>query len=180
MNFFRRFLSRIHSLTPTLVVTTPAPLQSSMPCAPTPDSRMSTSLEPLVPSSSNVRNATAPQPASIHSEPKGSSTDLESMLMQIFALILSFITQLPGIIKLIDQIVLSVEAAFPTATGNQKLAAATAKVNTILGAAVTDSQTLSSLTTVVTPLINASVAAFNAAGTFTKPSTGSAPAAPTA
>jgi len=99
--------------------------------------------------------------------------------MQIFALILSFITQLPGIIKLIDQVVLSVEAAFPTATGSQKLAAATAKVNTILGAAVTDSQALSSLTTVVTPLINASVAAFNAAGTFAKPAVGSAPA-PTA
>lgn len=88
--------------------------------------------------------------------------------MQIFAAILSFIAQLPGIIKLIDQIVLSVEAAFPNASGSEKLAAATAKVNTILSVAMTSSQALSDVSAIVGPLVNSSVAAFNAAGVFKK------------
>lgn len=98
--------------------------------------------------------------------------------MQIFALILGFITQLPGIIKLIDQIVLSVEAAFPAASGSQKLAAATAKINTILSVALTDSQSLSTVSAIIAPLVNSSVAAFNAAGVF--PKAAAATAAPTA
>lgn len=100
--------------------------------------------------------------------------------MQIFALILGFIAQLPGIIKLIDQIVLSVEAALPHASGHEKLAAATAKINTILAVAVTDSQALSNVSAIVGPLVNSSVAAFNAAGVFAKPDPSAAPAAPAA
>lgn len=88
--------------------------------------------------------------------------------MKLIALILGFIAQIPGILKLVDETVTSVEAALPTASGSQKLAAATAKVNSYLAAASAGAEAVSNLAAVVAPLINASVAAFNAAGVFKK------------
>lgn len=90
--------------------------------------------------------------------------------MQIFFAIMSLLSQLPGIIKIIDQVVLSVEAAFPTASGPEKLKAATAKINSIVNAASVGADAASALAVAVTPLVNASVAAFNATQVF-KPST---------
>jgi hypothetical protein len=78
------------------------------------------------------------------------------------------LTLIPQILPLIDTTVKSVEEALPGFSGSEKFAAAEAKVNSILTAVETDVAVLSTLRGIVSPLINAAVAAFNAAGLFKK------------
>jgi len=92
--------------------------------------------------------------------------------------ILAALSAVPSLWSLIDSSVQSVETALVGATGSTKLAAATAKVNSVLGTVTTDIGDVSALGGILTPLINASVAMFNASGLFTK-ATAAAPA-PTA
>lgn len=85
------------------------------------------------------------------------------------SVILSAINAVPALLGLVDQVVVSTEQALnavPGLTGNQKFAAAEAKLNSWLSVAITDVQQLSLVQSAVTPLINGAVAAFNAAGLF--------------
>lgn len=82
------------------------------------------------------------------------------------ASILALIQALPSLLGVVDAVVHNTEQVMGAVPGSQKLAAATAKVNTVLGVAVQDAQTLSAVSQVVPTLVNASVAAFNAGGMF--------------
>ncbi len=96
--------------------------------------------------------------------------------------VFTLLSLVPNAFSLIDQAVQSVEASLatvPGVTGSAKLQAAEQKVNTFLAAAGADIATVSSLSGVLTPLINAAVAIFNANGLFKK-ATSAAPAAPAA
>lgn len=89
--------------------------------------------------------------------------------------VLSIVPELP---TLVNNIVVEVENSIgqiPGISSNQKLAAAEAKVNTFLKAAIQDAGALSSLSSILQPMINAAVAMFNAANVFK--SKGAAPAA---
>lgn len=85
------------------------------------------------------------------------------------AAVLALIEEVPNLFKLIDDVVVSVEASLanvPGISGSQKLQAAEAKVNAFLQAAGTDISTVTSLSGVLTPLISAAVGIFNSAGLF--------------
>lgn len=82
------------------------------------------------------------------------------------ASILSILSMLPSLFGLVDNVVQSVEATMGSMPGATKHAAAVAKVNSILTSVGADATVISSAASVLTPLINASVAAFNATGIF--------------
>ena len=89
--------------------------------------------------------------------------------MGFFANLMTAIGMIPQLLSLIDQVVVNIEQGLgqiPGITGSQKFAAAEAKVNTFLKAAITDAGLLGAVQTVVKPLIDGAVAAFNAAGFF--------------
>jgi hypothetical protein len=86
--------------------------------------------------------------------------------MNLKALITA-ITLVPQILPLVDQTVHSIETSLQGVSGSDKFKAAEAKVNSILDAVEQDLAVLTDLKAIVTPLINAAVAAFNAAGLFT-------------
>lgn len=91
---------------------------------------------------------------------------------------LAALAALPQLVTLVDTTVQQVETALAGFNGNAKFAAAEAKVNSVLQAVGTDATALANVSGLVGPLINASVAAFNAAGLFKKStSTSAAPAA---
>jgi hypothetical protein len=96
--------------------------------------------------------------------------------MQFLALILGVISQLPQLFGLVNSTVHEVENVFGTLPGATKYAAATAKINSILQAGVTDANLLQTASQVIGPMVNAAVAMFNAAGVFTKPAPAAAPA----
>lgn len=89
-------------------------------------------------------------------------------------LILSLLTALPQLFSIVDATVQSVETALGDATGSTKLAAASAKVNSVLNSVGADVALVSNVQGVLTPMINASVAMFNAAGVFKKPAAANA------
>lgn len=80
--------------------------------------------------------------------------------------LLSVLALIPQLIELVDATVKSVEAALVGVPGASKFAAAEAKLNTLLAAAIKDAEVLSAVNAVLAPMINAAVAAFNAAGFF--------------
>lgn len=89
--------------------------------------------------------------------------------------IFTLLSLVPNLFTVIDQVVQSVEASLasvPGISGSAKLQAAEQKVNAVLAAAGADIATISNLSGVLTPLINAAVAIFNATGLFKKASTG--------
>lgn len=91
-----------------------------------------------------------------------------------FASIFTILTLVPNLFTVIDQAVQSVEsslAGVPGVSGSAKLQAAEQKVNAFLAAAGVDLSAITSASTVLTPLINAAVAIFNATGLFKKAST---------
>ena len=78
----------------------------------------------------------------------------------------------PQIPQLVNNVVIEVENTLngvPGITGSAKLAAAEAKINSLLQTAIADAGVLSSVSGILQPLINAAVAMFNAAGLFKKP-----------
>lgn len=90
--------------------------------------------------------------------------------MKFITTLMSVLSIVPQMLSLIDQVVVNVEhglGQIPGITGSQKLAAAEAKVNSFLKDAIADVKVLGMVTEAVKPLINAAVAAFNAAGLFT-------------
>lgn len=89
--------------------------------------------------------------------------------------ILSLLALLPKLFTLVDAAVQSVETSLVGVAGSTKFTAAEAKVNSVLTAAGTDASVLASASGVVGVLINSSVAAFNAAGIFSKPAAAPAP-----
>lgn len=96
--------------------------------------------------------------------------------------VLSLVQELP---TLVMNVVVEVEnsiGTIPGVSGSSKLAAAEAKINSLLQAAIKDAGVLSSISGVLQPMINAAVAMFNAGGVFTSKSnaTGAATPAPAA
>lgn len=94
--------------------------------------------------------------------------------MGFLANLMTALSVAPSLLNLVDQVVVNVEQglnAAPGISGSKKFAAAEAKVNGFLSAAITDTNTLEAVKTVVSPLVNASVAAFNAAGLFSHKTT---------
>lgn len=80
--------------------------------------------------------------------------------------VLSVVQELP---TLVNNVVVEVENSvgqIPGISSNQKLAAAEAKINSFLQSAIQDAGLLSSVSTILTPMINAAVAMFNASGVF--------------
>lgn len=78
---------------------------------------------------------------------------------------------LPQLPQLVNNVVVEVENTLngvPGISGSQKAAAAEAKINSLLKVAIQDAGIISSAATVITPLINAAVAMFNASGLFKK------------
>ena len=104
--------------------------------------------------------------------------------MNFFINLMNVLSVVPTLLNVVDQVVVNVEQglnAAPGISGGKKFAAAEAKVNTFLGAAITDVNALAAAKDVVTPLITASVAAFNAAGLFAhKTTVTNTPATPAA
>lgn len=89
------------------------------------------------------------------------------------SVIVTALSLVPNLFSVIDQAVQSVEASLanvPGITGSAKLQAAEQKVNAFLTAAGADVAALTNLSSVLTPLINAAVAIFNATGLFKKSS----------
>jgi hypothetical protein len=92
----------------------------------------------------------------------------------------TILSLVPNLFSVIDQAVQSVEATLanvPGITGSAKLQAAELKVNAFLVAAGADLKAVTSLSSVLTPLINAAVAIFNTTGLFKKSTPAPAPAA---
>ena len=85
--------------------------------------------------------------------------------------LLTALSLVPEILPIVNSTVQDIEVALANIPGAQKLAAAEAKINTYLAAAIADVSVLADLKAVVIPLINAAVAAFNAAGLFKKAAT---------
>lgn len=79
---------------------------------------------------------------------------------------MSAIKEVPEFLPLIDQTVQQVEAALAGIPGAQKLAAVEAKINGYLATFESDVAVIADLKTILTPLINIAVAAFNAANVF--------------
>lgn len=96
--------------------------------------------------------------------------------------LMTALSVVPSLLNIVDQVVVNVEQglnAAPGISGSKKFAAAEAKVNTFLSAAITDANALAAVKDVVTPLIAGSVAAFNASGIFShKTTVTNSPAAP--
>lgn len=82
------------------------------------------------------------------------------------AAILSVIQLVPSLFTVIDNAVVSVEQTLAGVSGSQKLQAALTKVSAFLQAAGVEVSTIASLGGVLTPLVNAAVAIFNATGIF--------------
>lgn len=85
--------------------------------------------------------------------------------------IFTLLSLVPNLFTVVDQVVQSVEASLagvPGISGSAKLQAAEQKVNAVLAAAGADIATISNLSGVLTPLINAAVVIFNATGLFKK------------
>ncbi|PMQ04175.1 hypothetical protein DyAD56_15920 [Dyella sp. AD56] len=94
--------------------------------------------------------------------------------------VITLLSLVPNLFTLIDQAVQSVESSLanaPGITGSAKLQAAEQKVNAFLTAAGADVATLTNLSGVLTPLINAAVAIFNTSGLFKKAAPAAAPTA---
>jgi hypothetical protein len=87
---------------------------------------------------------------------------------------LSALSLLPQLVTLVDTTVQQIETALSEFSGIAKFAAAEAKVNSVLQAVGTDADAISSVSGLIGPLINAAVAAFNAAGLFKKSSAATA------
>src|SRR5690348_3992772 len=88
----------------------------------------------------------------------------------LFGGIMTALSVIPQLFSLVDQVVVNVEQGLgqiPGISGSQKLAAAEAKIDTFLKAAITDVNVLTTVKNILVPVIDASVAAFNAAGLFT-------------
>lgn len=79
---------------------------------------------------------------------------------------LTALSLVPQVVTLINSAVQEMESALSGLAGSAKFAAVEAKVNSILTSVGTDANVLADLQTVIGPLINAAVAAFNAAGLF--------------
>lgn len=78
---------------------------------------------------------------------------------------------LPNLFTVVDQAVLSVEsslASVPGINGSVKLQAAEQKVNALLTSAGADIAAVTSVGSIITPLINEAVSIFNAVGLFKK------------
>lgn len=91
-------------------------------------------------------------------------------MLKFFTALMAAIQVIPQLLSLADQVVVNVEQGLgqiPGITGSQKLAAAKAKIDSFLKDATTNAAQLASIQTILTPVINAAVAAFNAAGLFT-------------
>lgn len=82
------------------------------------------------------------------------------------ASILAVLQALPQLLGVVNIVVHDTEQVLSAVPGSQKLAAATAKVNTVLGAVTQDANTLAQAQAIVPTLINGTVAAFNAASIF--------------
>jgi len=93
---------------------------------------------------------------------------------------LSALALLPQLVTLVDSTVKQIEASLSGFSGSAKFAAAEAKVNSVLQAVGTDAAALSSVSGLIGPLINAAVAAFNAAGLFKKAAPASSTTTPAA
>lgn len=90
--------------------------------------------------------------------------------MKFFAALMTAIGLVPQLLSLVDQVVVNVEQGIgqiPGITGSKKLAAAEAKVDSFLKDAITDVNVLTDVRAMITPIVNAAVAAFNASGLFT-------------
>ena len=85
-----------------------------------------------------------------------------------FKAILSALALVPSLLTLVDETVKSVETSLDGFSGADKLKAALAKLDVYLDAFAADVAVLASLKTILTPLVNAAVAAFNVAGLFKK------------
>lgn len=83
-----------------------------------------------------------------------------------FKTIATVISLLPIVDRLVASTVQTVETALSGFNGNQKFAAAEAKVNTFLAGVSADVGVVGDLQAIAGPLINAWVAAFNTAGLF--------------
>lgn len=77
--------------------------------------------------------------------------------------LMAAIALVPSIVPLVRDTVQEVETLFAALPGAQKLAAATARVESLIDAAITDLGVVTKLKTIVEPLINAAVAMFNEA-----------------
>jgi phage gp29-like protein len=75
---------------------------------------------------------------------------------------------IPQVVSLVNSTVQEMESVLSGFAGNAKFAAVEAKVNSILTSLGTDANVVADLQTVIGPLINAAVAAFNASGLFKK------------
>lgn len=84
--------------------------------------------------------------------------------------IITAISLIPQLLPLVDETVKSVETSLAGFSGADKLNAALAKLNVYLTAFEEDVAVLANLKTILTPLVNAAVAAFNVAGLFKKAS----------
>ena len=80
----------------------------------------------------------------------------------------SALSAVPQLLNLVDQAVVSVEQSLQGIPGAQKSAAAVAKINGWLQVAQVDAAAITSLQGILGGLINAAVAAFNAAQIFHK------------
>lgn len=118
---------------------------------------------------------TVPHPLPAAAIPVEASSQ-ETSTMNL-ASILALIQALPSLLGVVDAVVNNTEQVMGGLPGSQKLAAATAKVNSVLSVATQDAQTLSAVSNVVPTLVNASVAAFNAGGVFKNASANGAAAA---
>lgn len=87
------------------------------------------------------------------------------------------LTLIPQFLVIVNQTVQAIETALSGFSGSQKLAAAEAQVNAFLAAAITDAKVLSDVQGILTPVINATVQMFNAAGIFKHASVPPAPPA---
>ncbi|MGN6312868.1 MAG: hypothetical protein ACTHMO_03800 [Rhodanobacteraceae bacterium] len=76
------------------------------------------------------------------------------------------LTLIPQFLVIVNQTVQAIETALSGFSGSQKLAAAEAQVNAFLSAAISDAKVLSDVQAILTPVINATVQMFNAAGIF--------------
>lgn len=85
--------------------------------------------------------------------------------------VLQILPQLP---QLVNNVVVEVENTLNGVagiSGSQKLAAAEAKINSLLQVAIQDAGVLSSASGLIIPLINSAVAMFNASTLFKKAAT---------
>lgn len=75
---------------------------------------------------------------------------------------------IPQLMPLVDNVVVSVEAAIPDLPGATKLQAALAKVESLMAAASDEVNIFAEIKPTVVLMVNAAVAAFNAIGLFKK------------